>query len=148
MNGAVSSRVTMSTASAAIVKERSGKIICNPEFNKPYRCMVTYGASWQFENCARALQCFFALIFQPHETGHVLHPVGLEALGKLRRAAEFHTSHAVYATEAAFLDACRDATRELHEYAMAAERVRTLARRVYTRTGIVTWPSCCDHVDS
>jgi hypothetical protein len=63
-----------------------------------------------------------------HASGHMLHPVATVHLGKLRRFAEFHTSHAVYLTEADFQQACREAMEDLHAYAMAAERVRTQAQ--------------------
>jgi hypothetical protein len=127
MNGACPERMTFSTATIAFLKARAKQIVNHPLFNKPYKCLVACGGTWQFEHYTRALQCFYALIFQQHDSGHVLHPVATSNLGRLRRCAEFHTSHTVYETEAIFQEECRKAKEDLHAYAMAAERVRTPA---------------------
>jgi hypothetical protein len=115
----------LSAGGKEAMQKRASGLEAHHLFNRQYRCFMTYLASYTMEDVSRLLQCHAAQLMWSDSTGHVVHPLLIELLGKLRRVAEFHMSRIHYDTEAAFKQALVDATRLLHEYAKAVEGVRT-----------------------
>jgi hypothetical protein len=88
-------------------------------------------ASWQIEDCARALECFLPLMFRPwrnnNEQVEVLQPPVLkECFGRLRRFGMFHMTHHSFSSEDAMLRAAVEAHQDFLQYCKAAEEVSAL----------------------
>ena len=83
-------------------------------------------ASWQIEDCARAVECFFPSLFRPagRPAVEVLTPGAVKkAYGHLRRFAVFHMAMEKFDNFASLTTAALAARRELLEYGKLAEEV-------------------------
>lgn len=100
----------------------------HPSFNRKFRSPFNSVASWQIEECNRALQCFLPLLFRPLRfVGRhlpLLQPDLVKtAFGHLKRFAAFHLGHVEYKTKAEFISAAKQAHDELLSYAKLMEQV-------------------------
>lgn len=114
-----------------MIRERLPTITLHPSFNRKFRNPFTSKASWQIEECIRALQCHLPMVFRPLQRGNKLEDVLQPALAKktfghLKRFAAFHLGHVGYATHAEYVAAAKSAQEELLEYGKLVEQVRGL----------------------
>lgn len=101
----------------------------HPSFNRLYRDVMANKASWQIEDCARAIECFLPILLRPVQSPamQVLQPDKVKkAYGHMRRFAAFHASMAKYADAPSLMVAAVAARNELLEYAKLAEEVRMM----------------------
>lgn len=86
--------------------------------------MMTNKASWQIEDCSRALECFLPLLLRPagRPAADVLRPgIIKKAYGHLRRFAAFHMGTGSFKSWADLAGAALAAHQELLEYGKLAE---------------------------
>jgi hypothetical protein len=113
-----------------VMRSRAASMQLHPSFNRKFRSPFTSMASWQIEDCSRALQCFLPMIFRPiKRTGQqpedVLKPeLAKVAFGHLKRFAAFHIGHVTYSNLAEYTMAAKQATDELLCYGTLVEQVR------------------------
>lgn len=113
-----------------VMRSRVASMQLHPSFNRKFRNPFTNMASWQIEDCARALQCFLPMIFRPvrragQQPEQVLKPeLAKKAFGHLKRFAAFHLGHVTYSNQAEYILAAQQAANELLEYGKLAEQVR------------------------
>lgn len=111
-------------ASRRVIRGRAGGLELHPSFNNRYRDVMGNKASWQIEDCARAVECFFPLLFRPAGRGEVLPPgVVKKAYGHLRRFAAFHMAAEKFDNVQLMTAAALAARMELLEYGKLAEEV-------------------------
>jgi len=106
------------------IKGRARGLELHPSFNNRYRDVMGNKASWQIEDCARAVECFFPLIFRRTRQSEVevLQPeVVKEAYGHLRRFATFHMAVDKFDNMAVMTAAALAARKELLEYGKLAQ---------------------------
>jgi len=111
-------------ASRRVIRGRAGGLELHPSFNNRYRDVMGNKASWQIEDCARAVECFFPLLFRPvgRPGVEVLQPgVVKQAYGHLRRFAAFHMATEKFEDMATMTAAALAARGELLEYGKLAE---------------------------
>jgi hypothetical protein len=112
-------------------------MLLHPSFNRRFRNPFSSIASWQIEDCARALQCFFPMLFRPARSGNmqqeVLPELAKKALGHLKRFAAFHLGHVAYESAMQYLAAAQQAHEELLQYGKLMEQVCSGHRRAAER---------------
>ena len=122
----LSNSLLVPPASRRVIKGRAGGLTLHPSFNRLYKDVMANKASWQIEDCVRAIECFLPILFRPVQNPAmpVLQPDKLKkAYGHLRRFAAFHASMAKFSDVAGLMVAAAAARRELLEYAKLAEEV-------------------------
>ena len=111
-----------------VIKGRGLGIGLHPSFNRPFRDPLSKKGSWQIEDFARAVECFFPLLFRPMVSGNQREDVLPENIrkpyGHLLRFALFHmkTDHS-FKTWDELWKAAAEAHNELLGYGKAAEKV-------------------------
>ena len=117
-----------------VIRGRVEQMRLHPSFNRRFRSPFTSKASWQIEECARALQCFLPVCFRPVRRGsskeEVLQPdLAKKAYGHLKRFAAFHLGHEGFDTQQEYVAAAIRAHQELLEYGKLVEQVCLQAYR-------------------
>ncbi|KAF6249641.1 hypothetical protein COO60DRAFT_1686595 [Scenedesmus sp. NREL 46B-D3] len=110
-----------------VIRGRVEQMRLHPSFNRRFRSPFTSKASWQIEECARALQCFLPVCFRPVRRGsskeEVLQPdLAKKAYGHLKRFAAFHLGHEGFDTQQEYVAAAIRAHQELLEYGKLVEQ--------------------------
>lgn len=113
------------------MRGRVGGMHLHPAFNRRFRNPFTSLASWQIEDCARAMQCYLPVLFRPARSGQrelaLLTPVvAKKAFGHLKRFLAFHLGHVEYETRAEYTAAAKEAADELLHYGTLMEQVRSI----------------------
>lgn len=112
-----------------VIRGRIGGMQLHPAFNRKFRSPFTSLASWQIDDCARAMQCFLPMLLRPARSGQrelpLLTPeVSKKAFGHLKRFLAFHVGHVQYNSWPEYMQAARAATNELIAYGALMEKVR------------------------
>lgn len=107
---------------------RVGNMLLHPSFTRRFRNPFSSIASWQIEDCSRALQCFLPMIFRPERSGPQQPPLlqpdlAKQAFGHLKRFAAFHLGHVKYSTTLEYIAAAQEAHAELLNYGKLMEQV-------------------------
>jgi hypothetical protein len=96
---------------------RVGNMLLHPSFSRRFRNPFSSIASWQIEDCSRALQCFLPMIFRPERSGPQQPPLlqpdlAKRAFGHLKRFAAFHLGHVKYSSTLEYITAAQEAHAE------------------------------------
>lgn len=117
----------MPDAERRVVRGRMGGMQLHPSFNRKFRDPFGSLASWQIEDCARALQCFLPMLLRPARTGQremqLLPDAAKQAFGHLKRFAAFQLGHVAYTTDTEYRQLAKAAVQELIEYGALMEKV-------------------------
>lgn len=105
-------------------------MLLHPSFSRGLRNPFSSIASWQIEDCSRALQCFLPMLFRPERSGPQQPPLlqpdlAKQAFGHLKRFAAFHLGHVKYSStdHTEYIQAAQDAHEELLKYGKLMEQV-------------------------
>lgn len=115
-------------AEPQIVVGRVGGMQLHPAFNRKFRSPMSSLASWQIDDCARAIQCFLPMLLRPARSGQrelpVLRPeAAKKAFGHLKRFSAFQLGHVQYKDVREYRAAAKAAVQELIEYGALMEKV-------------------------
>lgn len=119
----------MPDAERRVVRGRLGGLQLHPSFNRKFRDPFSNMASWQIDDCARAVQCFLPMLLRPARSGQrelplLQPPAAKKAFGHLKRFSAFQLGHVQYETAAEYRAAARAAVQELIDYGALMEKVR------------------------
>lgn len=128
---AVANPVRMPDAERRIVRGRMAGMHLHPSFNRKFRDPFSNLASWQIDDCARAMQCFLPMLLRPARSGQrempLLRPeAAKKAFGHLKRFAAFHLGHVEYKDLADYKAAAKASVNELIAYGALMEKVRSV----------------------
>lgn len=121
----------MPDAERRVVRGRMGGLQLHPSFNRKFRDPFSNMASWQIDDCARALQCFLPMLLRPARSGQrempLLQPeLAKKAFGHLKRFTAFHLGHVPFETAEEYRKAAKASVDELIAYGAVMEQVRAL----------------------
>jgi hypothetical protein len=121
----------MPDAERRVVRGRFAGMQLHPSFNRKFRDPFSSVASWQIDDCARAVQCFLPMLLRPARSGRREMPllcpeVSKQAFGHLKRFNAFHQGHVQYDTEEEYKAAAKAAVQELIQYGALMETVSTM----------------------
>jgi hypothetical protein len=119
----------MPDAERRVVRGRLGGLQLHPSFNRKFRDPFGSLASWQIDDCARAVQCFLPMLLRPARSGQrelpLLRPeAAKKAFGHLKRFTAFQLGHVQYDSVEEYRAAAKAAVQELIDYGALMEKVR------------------------